>query len=1273
MSTPDGDQKNFNSISQHLAVLIPGLCILVICHIWFAYARYQFPSFFQRRTTQTSAASEKKAPKDLGYFGAWKMVLLASDEEIIDYCGFDGWIYIQLQEIWVEACTVLSVLGCVMLVPIYKDGEVGLKHYEKYSLSNLKNDVPELWAPFAFTWVGMLVVLYILEKNMDNIARLARAYKLKAYGREYTVMVQDIPEDFRFTNAVRRYVEGVYTGEKVFSVQMVDQLADLRSLVSTYRNYFKNEAVARKKQREDKKHRAPTKRVWGLTQRDIDELEALEKADAAKADAAAAAEAARKAVPASPSFHTPQPMSPPEGKHRWSAEETKMEPKAVQSLGRLHVEEEIRKIKAKRLKEQREKEMKKKLKEKKLREKKLKKLREREMRKKKKLQEKEKNKKQKLYKVEEEEKKLHEKEMENEVEKKKLKREAMFQSVGDLQGKSEVDLEMMGAEKQQRKDEQEETRKDEEKKEEEWKEEEKKGKVEEAEEEEEGEGKDEEQQQLTDKEEDNYDKDREKARRVYETRIVKRFALVETANYYKMLRNRVMHDIIEERSKTHTKAPVAFVTFTALRDAAMAAQTRLLPSDGFTTTMAPQPRDVYWKNLETVTPELKEARQCTLTSMSIMLIIFWTIPTALVLALSRISLYEDWPVIKQIFEAFPALKPLVAGLLPVVALSALQSNLPLIYHIMASYSGLLTKSEMTMWTYRKFWLHSVIHVFIIYTVGGAVITIIAEVIQNPLSVFTLLGNAIPAQAFFFINYVTLEWTNRVSMKLASFSTFGLGVFYASIASTERDKDAAFDPGPVDYKYDWASDLLVWTLCICYAGIQPMVMLMGMVYFAHNYIVNVQRLIFMMGIEFETAGSFVNSVYTRTCASMILGQVTIIGVLLSKLGFLQAILLLPCLVITGQYISYHRKKYKMLLEMQIMPLVSASQIDQERHSEKVADLLTLRHRCQVWQAPSMSSSLVHPLRYDVGEVPPVPVFVDEEIRFDEESPGAVRRSMKFGFDLDELKERDDDDNGDDGDDDDNKNNGDNNKNNEDNEDDDNEANNKTNESPEAGADTQAADADSDTDADTEPTQQSKALAAAGIIVAGAETVDGKEEKKKAKQKQDDETEMVPLWCEDNWFNDSKDGTVRTLTLNDVTISSKKASQSMRSRSLKPHPLLRHPKRRNLFQGRREDLDVTLRIADVPELLRHEIGDADNEEAEMTVTTATMKRLIELANMSVFIIMIIDLHSHHLVIHHPFIVFIVNRPRYHHHHTNIHYTHHRPLPIVYHRHQHYHTLL
>jgi len=445
--------------------------------------------------------------------------------------------------------------------------------------------------------------------------------------------------------------------------------------------------------------------------------------------------------------------------------------------------------------------------------------------------------------------------------------------------------------------------------------------------------------------------------------------------------------------------------------------------------------------------------------------------------------------------------------------------------------------------------------------------------------------------------------------MASFTDFGLGVFYASLAETEEDKDAAFDPGPMNYKSDWAADLLIWTLCYCYAGIQPMVMLMGMVYFAHNYVVNVHRLIFMMGIEFETAGSFLTGVYARTCGAMILGQVTIIGVLLSKLAFLQALLLLPCLIITGQYMTYHREKYKSFLEMQIMPLVSAAQIDQQRDREKVVDLLTLRHRCQVWQAPCMSSSLQNPLRYDLGEVPPVPVFVDEEIRFDEDSPCELRRSVQAGFDR--KKRDDDDDDHDDGDklhD----------KNHVDGDDDD-------DDDDEADADTEnAGDAEDAEDAeDAGVSSEAKALAAAGIRVSnaslGMQETEGKKKKKKKKKKKQEE--MEPLWFDDAWFDqETKEGTfVRSLTLDDVTLSSGKSAayySSMRSRRLKPHPLLRRPKRRNLFEGRREDLDVTLRIADVPELLQHRgigFSRAGSSADEVTVTTKTMQRLIDLANM------------------------------------------------------------
>jgi len=858
----DDDQAvKVNSYSAHVAVLIPAIITAAVAHVAFFFLRDKFPQFYQRRTTKTSSPAEIEAPADLTYFKAWALVLKASDVDIIKFVGLDGYIYLRFQQICLEVMTVLGLIGTVILFPIFKNGGGDQEEgYERYSLANVERASSKLWAPAMFLWFASIGTLLLLEKSMDTIAAFAKAYKLNAFGREYTVLVREIPEDFRFESAIRSHFQGIFRAEKVFAVNMVERVETLRELYCTYREQFKAELVAARKQALSKKDTPPTKTVVSLL--------GFNKENASLA---------MKIAQGTFEYEMNE-TEETECKSPTQMNQRRFQ-KHMEANGLLSVEMAREKYE-RRLKEAEEGQG-----------------------------------------TPTDDKRDsgygYDTNRTNNAASKKGRMAGPTHKVPDFKGRGKPLAYEYG-------------------------------------------------------ESDND----EKRKRNFQKKdpSVQSFVTVNARAYQRALRLRTKRKIMMEQCAPHEKSPAAFVTFTDLVTAATAAQTTQIEENGFTTTMAPESRDIYWPNLENVTPETADSRTLSIACMSFWLKVFWTIPVALVAALASIeSIQKVFPFLKPVLEYDPALSALIAGLLPVIAISVLNSLLPSIYAAFGTYSGLFSKSDITLYTVQNLHYHLVLHSFIVLTISTSIFDSLTEILSSPLDLFPLLGRSIPTAASFFINFVTLNALGNIAMKLAAFAPLVIGWLKAKIASTEKDKDEAYEPGPVDYRVDWAMDLLIWTICISYAAIQPMVLLMGVIYFAHNYVVVAYRIVYMNKVEYETSGKFLATVYQRICAGLILSQITMIGALLSLEGFFQGVVCFPLIIIVSKYMKYHETRYRESLERAIMPLVSAAVIDSERPREKVIDFLSERNDMRVWRQPCFSVDFDHPLNLEPGEARVAPAY------------------------------------------------------------------------------------------------------------------------------------------------------------------------------------------------------------------------------------------------------------------------------------------------------------
>jgi len=170
------------------------------------------------------------------------------------------------------------------------------------------------------------------------------------------------------------------------------------------------------------------------------------------------------------------------------------------------------------------------------------------------------------------------------------------------------------------------------------------------------------------------------------------------------------------------------------------------------------PEEVIWKNLK-INWASRVVRNIATTAFVIALIVFWSIPVAVVGVLSNIKALEATPGLTwlKFLNKIPSvIMGLVEGLLPAILLAVLMSLLPIILRMMAKFSGCPSRSAVELRTQGFYFWFQVIQVFLITTATSSAAASFQSIFKNPAQAPNLLATDLPKASNFYISYFVLQ-------------------------------------------------------------------------------------------------------------------------------------------------------------------------------------------------------------------------------------------------------------------------------------------------------------------------------------------------------------------------------------------------------------------------------------------------------------------------------------------------------------------------------------
>ncbi|USW54971.1 Putative calcium-dependent channel, 7TM region phosphate [Septoria linicola] len=356
--------------------------------------------------------------------------------------------------------------------------------------------------------------------------------------------------------------------------------------------------------------------------------------------------------------------------------------------------------------------------------------------------------------------------------------------------------------------------------------------------------------------------------------------------------------------------------------------------------LGPTPENIIWKN--TIKPFWKvKAFNAAGTAFIWFLCIFWTIPVAVIGAISNINYLTDRVSFLSFINSIPpVILGVVTGLLPVVLLAVLMALVPIICTIIAKMFE-PTQSAVQMKVQSWYFPFQVIQVFLITTFASGAASVATTIINDPTMAPSLLAQNLPKASNFYISYFILFGLLQAALQFLNI----VPLLFVLILGKILDKT----PRKMYNRYvnlaglGWGSLYAKFTnlgvIALSYSSIAPLLLGFATIGFFLLYLGFRYNALFTLGTNVSTRGASYARAMQQLTTGIYLSEVCLIGLFAIGVGSNTQsvgplVLMIIFLVVT---ILWHIWLNRMLSKLEIQLSESESFHEIEQHDlEKAHD-------------------------------------------------------------------------------------------------------------------------------------------------------------------------------------------------------------------------------------------------------------------------------------------------------------------------------------------------
>ncbi|OAY81991.1 CSC1-like protein [Ananas comosus] len=388
--------------------------------------------------------------------------------------------------------------------------------------------------------------------------------------------------------------------------------------------------------------------------------------------------------------------------------------------------------------------------------------------------------------------------------------------------------------------------------------------------------------------------------------------------------------------------PVAFVSFKSRIGAALAAETQqhvnpLL----WITELAPEPKDVLWNNL--VIPYRRLAiHRIAVFIAAFLLTVFFAFPVTAVQGIVQFEKLKKWfPPVKAV-QLIPGLSSVLAGYLPSAILNGFIYLIPFAMLAMASLEGCVSRSRKEMKACSMVFYFLIGNVFFLSLLSGSLLDQLGESFAHPKDFPSHLASAVSAQL------------GLLSWHFIKAHSFG-----------QETKKLPYLYGFPYYRVVPIVSLAI-LIGMVYSVIAPLLLPFLIIYFLLGYAVYVNQMQYVYEIGYDTCGQYWPYIHHYIFISVVLMQITMVGLfgLKSKPG--ASICTLPLLVLNILFNEYCKIRFLPTFRHCTIQIAKENDDrDEKEHIEGIQES-TLNSYQPPWMRPvgfdQESNSLIQPLNH-----------------------------------------------------------------------------------------------------------------------------------------------------------------------------------------------------------------------------------------------------------------------------------------------------------------------
>ncbi|KFK34689.1 hypothetical protein AALP_AA5G178800 [Arabis alpina] len=389
----------------------------------------------------------------------------------------------------------------------------------------------------------------------------------------------------------------------------------------------------------------------------------------------------------------------------------------------------------------------------------------------------------------------------------------------------------------------------------------------------------------------------------------------------------ITHMICNLQSETKLREkelPVAFVTFKSRRSAALAAQTQQHSNPlELITEMAPEPRDVSWRNLA-IPQKILPLNKIGVILAAALLTIFFAIPVTAVQGIAKYEKLKKWFPPAMVIEFIPGLSSVVTGYLPSAILKGFMYIIPYAMLGMAYLGGSISKSKEEIKACNMVFYFLMGNVFFLSLISGSLLDEIGAYLTHPRDIPSHLAAAVSAQAEFFMTYILTDGLSGFSLEILQLGLIILDIIRSYTYGRGKERT------PYLFSFPYFRVIPTVSLSIMigmiYAVVAPLMLPFLVGYFCFGYIVYFNQMEDVYETTYDTCGRFWPFIHHYIFVSIILMQITMVGLFGLKSKPSAAIATIPLILITIAYNEYC--KIRFLPSFKNFPIQTAVEIDEE---------------------------------------------------------------------------------------------------------------------------------------------------------------------------------------------------------------------------------------------------------------------------------------------------------------------------------------------------------